>query len=599
VATSAAVGAQLAVDFASGPGPTGPHPREAAWEAQLARLAAYKVAHGDCSVPYSWAEVPRLASWVNTQRVLKRRLDRGEPSEGMTAERAARLTALGFAWEPKSSSDEAAWEAQLARLAAYKAARGDCSVPHCWAEDPRLGKWVNNQRALKRKLDRGEPSEGMTAERAVRLTELGFAWEPKSSSGEGAWEAQLARLAAYKAAHGNCSVPWGLAEDPQLGRWVDKQRTYKKKLDRGEPSEGLTTARAAKLTALGFAWDPPNLRSHEAEWEAQLARLVVYKAEHGDCNVPQGWAEDPRLSNWVNNQRALKRKLDRGEPCNGMTAERAARLTALGFAFDAPSGGASLPNKAAWEAQLARLAAYQAEHGDCNVPRRWAEDPRLGNWVSHQRKLKRKLDRGEPSLGMTVERAARLMALGFAFDAPSGAGGDSRARTAEMKWAVQLARLAAYKAAHGDCNVPWRWAEDPQLGNWVRDQRAYKRKLDRGEPGLGMTGERVARLTALGFIWEPGANGPEEFSCRNCGRPCETTTALANHARTCDGQQHDWQDWRCEWCGKFASGARGEQRRRGPSGSGTLCNICGNRFHRGHGRVGTTATAGSFRRGLH
>ena len=36
------------------------------------------------------------------------------------------------------------------------------------------------------------------------------------------------------------------------------------------------------------------------------------------------------------------------------------------------------------------------------------------------------------------------------------------------------------------------------------DQRAHKRKLDRGEPSEGMTAERAARLTALGFVWEPG-----------------------------------------------------------------------------------------------
>jgi hypothetical protein len=41
-----------------------------------------------------------------------------------------------------------AWEAQLARLAAYKAARGDCNVPKGWPEDPRLGTWVNAQRQV-------------------------------------------------------------------------------------------------------------------------------------------------------------------------------------------------------------------------------------------------------------------------------------------------------------------------------------------------------------------------------------------------------------------------------------------------------------------
>jgi hypothetical protein len=32
---------------------------------------------------------------------------------------------------------------------------------------------------------------------------------------------------------------------------------------------------------------------------------------------------------------------------------------------------------------------------------------------------------------------------------------------------VQFARLAAYKAEHGDCNVPGSWAEDPKLAKWV------------------------------------------------------------------------------------------------------------------------------------
>ena len=71
---------------------------DAAWEAQLARLAAYNAAHGDCSVPKFWATDPGLGTWVSKQRTLKGRLDRGEPSEGMTAERAARLTALGLVW---------------------------------------------------------------------------------------------------------------------------------------------------------------------------------------------------------------------------------------------------------------------------------------------------------------------------------------------------------------------------------------------------------------------------------------------------------------------------------------------------------------------
>ena len=48
----------------------------------------------------------------------------------------------------------------------------------------------------------------------------------------------------------------------------------------------------------------------------QLARLAVYKKTHGDCNVLQGWAEDPQLGTWVSNRRQCK-KLDRSEPSEG------------------------------------------------------------------------------------------------------------------------------------------------------------------------------------------------------------------------------------------------------------------------------------------
>ena len=152
---------------------------DAAWEEKLVRLEAYKAVHGDCNVPLRWADDKQLGKWVVHQRGRKRKLDRGEPSKGMTAERAARLTALGLVWD----QNEAKWQAQLARLVAYKAKHGDCSVPQDWAADSALGRWVNSQRVGKRKLDRGEPSEGMTAEQAARLDALGFTWDPGTGSG--------------------------------------------------------------------------------------------------------------------------------------------------------------------------------------------------------------------------------------------------------------------------------------------------------------------------------------------------------------------------------------------------------------------------------
>jgi hypothetical protein len=118
-----------------------------------------------------------------------------------------------------------------------------------------------------------------------------------------------------------------------------------------------------------------------------------------------------------------------------MTAERAARLTALGFEWEPAVGGSKAKSQkpkaksqkpkaksqklgrgkdAAWEATLAKLQAYQQEHGDINIHKE-SEHRALRVWVMNQRAGKRKLDRGEPSLGMTAARAARLDALGFAW----------------------------------------------------------------------------------------------------------------------------------------------------------------------------------------
>ena len=38
-------------------------------------------------------------------------------------------------------------------------------------------------------------------------------------------------------------------------------------------------------------------------WEKSYGELVQYKEEHGDCNVPFSYKENPSLGAWVNSQR--------------------------------------------------------------------------------------------------------------------------------------------------------------------------------------------------------------------------------------------------------------------------------------------------------
>ena len=65
---------------------------------------------------------------------------------------------------------------------------------------------------------------------------------------------------------------------------------------------------------------------------------------------------------------------------------------------------------------MARLAAFNAEHGHCRVPTNpgaHEPDPKVGRWVGNQRQYKKRLDVEKPNPRITAERVARLEAIGL------------------------------------------------------------------------------------------------------------------------------------------------------------------------------------------
>ena len=70
------------------------------------------------------------------------------------------------------------------------------------------------------------------------------------------------------------------------------------------------------------------------------------------------------------------------------------------------------------------------------------------------------------------------------------------------KWDTKFNELVAYKDAHGgSCNVPNRYAENPQLGRWVDHQRTQYKKFQQDSATTSMTQERIERLESIGFEW--------------------------------------------------------------------------------------------------
>ncbi len=190
--------------------------------------------------------------------------------------------------------------------------------------------------------------------------------------------------------------------------------------------------------------------------------LVAFKENQGHCGVPPKWSENPQLGTWVSKQRHVYKK-------GRLSEERVARLEALGFVLDLLTAN--------WEEMFQALVAFKENQGHCGVPQGWSENPQLGTWVNRQRQAFRK---GKLSEG----QVARLEDLGVEWDPVTA------------DWEALFQALVAFKENRDHCGVPTRWGENPELGRWVSTQ--LKTFRDRK-----MSEERVVRLEALGFEWDP------------------------------------------------------------------------------------------------
>lgn len=214
------------------------------------------------------------------------------------------------------------------------------------------------------------------------------------------WEAKFELLVKFVRKYNHASVPTTLdtPEFPKLGTWVSRQRAAHRnerlvasgqahRVRRG--AVRIDPERAARLEEVGLQWvAPKDLTS----WKLKLSLLKRFVAEHGHARVPQSLnsAAYPQLGSWVSNQRMAyrnQRLLAMGlKPVSNprINAWQVTQLEALGFVW----GGL---DESAWDKKFCLLKKYVAKHGTSQVPQSLdtQEFPRLGQWVSDQRRAYR------------------------------------------------------------------------------------------------------------------------------------------------------------------------------------------------------------------
>ena len=234
----------------------------------------------------------------------------------------------------------------------------------------------------------------MTEERIRLLESVGFDWGTNYAS----WNALLEQLLEFEVEFGHYLVPQQYAANPKLGGgWVSHQRTQYKMYQEGKPSS-MTAEHIRVLESVGFDWG-----TNYASWNALLEQLLEFKVQFGHCLVPQRYPANPKLGNWVSNQRSDYRMYQGGKP-SSMTAERIRLLESVGFDWGT--------NNASWNTLLEQLAEYKVQFSHCLVPQRYPANPTLGKWVSHQRSHYKLYQGGKPS-SMTAERIRVLESVGF------------------------------------------------------------------------------------------------------------------------------------------------------------------------------------------
>eukprot|EP00899_Mesostigma_viride_P010421 jgi/Mesvir1/19380/Mv10419-RA.1 len=295
----------------------------------------------------------------NNQRVY---VTRGRPP--VAQRHSFVLRAIAEKRSPKKYT-KPSWDERYQELVRHKEKYKTCDVD---ARSGGLGLWVARQRSVWK--------QGLMSEtRYHKLCAIDFVFDAQRQ----AWNTKFRELAEFHTAMGHTDVPLRWEDNPELGRWVVRQR-YLMKAGLLEP------ARKQRLSGIDFTWN-----IWESQWELRFQQLIKYKEEYGSTLVPKGWKGNTALATWVETVRTAKRNGDLS------TLSFTQKLKTIGFVFE--------PLQESWDQRFAELCQHRQREGHLRGP----FPPGLEQWVHTQRQLHR-------TKKLSLQRWRRLNLVAFVWD---------------------------------------------------------------------------------------------------------------------------------------------------------------------------------------
>ena len=158
--------------------------------------------------------------------------------------------------------------------------------------------------------------------------------------------------------------------------------------------------------------------------------------------------------------------------------------------------------KGPWEERFQELLDFRQEHGHCRVPKRYAANKSLANWVSKQRQERRKYFQGKKA-SITPDRIKALEEVGFCWNAQQEVVNDEPIDAEETDfmavWHNQWQSLAEYMSQNnlssvGDLPI------DTDHETWIKVQRKIY-QASSGNSRKSLTHSQVELLNQLDPHW--------------------------------------------------------------------------------------------------
>ena len=357
-------------------------------------------------------------------------------------------------------------------------------------------KWVANQIALKRAIEKTGASKIITFHSRVNLAEefagdsaRGFQEHVKGfdvfhvNGGQNAAD-RKALLEGFKAApkglitNARCLTEGVDVPAVDMVAFVDPRKS---KIDIAQAAGRAMRQSKATNKKLGYIVVPLFIEQKKGETEAQaftragfdeVAEVLGAMLESDDDLVDTiEKMQEARGRGEVFNPKQLHDKVEVIGPAIGLDA-----LTRSIDVEILDSLGLS------WDRWFGLLQKYHNRNGHCRVPQSHIEnDQKLGYWTGYVRKRVELL---------TPDQIRRLNSLGFSWDLLSD------------QWDEYFSALNEFYTLEGHCRVTARFNfRGLKLGVWVNNQRQNEKSLNP---------ERLKRLNSINFSWNPLADQWED-----------------------------------------------------------------------------------------